>query len=722
MHRYVFCLLALAACASAADIQGTVTDPTGAAIPAAEVVAIGRVGVIARTTTGFDGSFKLRIAEPAEARLVATAPGFETRTAPAETGVEIQLAIAPQVDSVRVVGSTIDAPLSEQGSSASIVPREEIAQRNEPMAQDLLRYLPGIALTQAGHRGAASGLFIRGGDSDFNLVQIDGVVVNAFGGAFDLAHIPADRLERIEVIRGPQSAVHGSYANSGVINLVTRQPGEGPAFEALAEGGSWHGRRLALGGSAMLAGFGLSGWASRLEGDGPVENSDYLNQGVTLSAGRNFARQSLNLHGNFLSNEVGAPGPYGSDPAGLFPGPDLVSRNRNNFSNYLARYHADLSPRVRQELSGGFFLNNSYYLSPFGDSSNQDLRGQAEARTLVSVTRGYTTSFGLAWSREREVNTWITDDNFQNFPLIRNQEGIYWENRFDLGGRLFWNAGLRAELIHTGRMPGSMFSGRPEIAAHTLTKVNPKLAASFVARPGTRLFASFGTGIRPPSGFEIAFTDNPALRPERTTSFDAGVEQRMLSNRLSLGATYFYNRFSDLIVSLGGSQAQLSSWKSDNLSNSRASGIEFTGRLQASREFSLSGHYTWLRTEILSLDGSVNLAPEYFHVGQRLLRRPEHSGAAVASWSRGRVSSNLTAFVRGTVLDVEPNFGASAGLFENPGFVNLGFNLNIRLASGVTAYGHLRNALNRRYEEVYGYPAPPLNFVAGMKFTLPRGR
>lgn len=721
MHHYVFCALALAVSASAADIRGTVTDPSGAAIPAAEVTAISRVGVVARASTARNGSFELRVSG-AETRLVVTAPGFETTTVPAETGVEIRLGIAPQVDMVRVVGSTIDAPMSEQGSSASIVPREEIALRNEPMALDLLRYLPGIALTQSGHRGANSGLFIRGGDSDFALVQIDGVTVNAFGGAFDLAHIPADRLERIEVIRGPQSAVHGPYANSGAVNLVTRPPGEAPSFEALAEGGSWHARRLALGGAAPLAGFGLSGWASRLDGDGPAPNSAYRNQGVTVSAGRAFARQGLNLHGNFFSSEVGVPGPYGSDPMGLFPGLDLVSRNRNNFSSYLARYHADLSPRVRQELSGGFFLHNSYYLNPFGDSSNQDLRGQAEARTLVSVTRRYTTSFGLAWSREREINTWITDDSFNTFPLIRNQEGIYWENRFELGRRLFWNAGLRAELIHTGRMPGSMFSGRPDIAAQSITKVNPKIAAAFAARPGTRLFASFGTGIRPPSGFELAFTDNPALRPERTASFDAGVEQRLLSNRLALGATYFYNRFSDLIVSLGGSLAQLSSWTSDNLSNSRASGLEFTGRLRPSRDFALSGHYTWLRTEILSLDGAGNLAPAYFRVGQRLMRRPEHSGAAVASWSRGRLSSNVTACFRGPVLDVEPNWGASAGLFENSGFANLGVNLNIRLAPGVTAYGHLRNALNRRYEEAYGYPSPPLNFVAGMKFALPRAK
>ena len=708
--------------AAAADIRGTVMDPSGAPIPAAEVSAVNRVGLVARTHTNVQGWFELKVAETGSVRLVVTAAGFETRSVPAGTGLEIRLGVAPQVDTIRVVGSTIDVPMSERGGSAGVIVAEEIRTRNEPLAADLLRYLPGMSFSQAGHRGAATGMFIRGGDSGYNLVQIDGVAVNSFGGAFDFSHIPADHVERIEVIRGPQSAVYGSYANAGVVNLVTRTAGESPSFDAMLEGGTYRHRRFALGGAGTLGGFGLTAWASRMDTSGPVENSGYRNQSVTLGAGRTFARQGFYVRGNFVSTDTGVPGPYGSDPLGLFPGPDLVSRNRNNFSNYLARYHADLAPRVRQELSGSFFLNNNYYKNPFGDSGNRDMRGQFDARTLVSVTRHYTTSFGFAWNREEVTNTWITGDDFRAFPLRRNQEGIYWENRFEAGRRLFLNAGARAEVIHAGSMPGNAFSGRPEIAARTITKVNPKVAAAFVPRQGTRLHASFGTGIRPPGGFDLAFTNNPALRPERTASFDAGIEQRLFANRLSLEGTYFHSRYSDLIVSLGGTLAQLSSYQSDNLANSRAEGAEFSARVQPARHLSLTGSYTYLRSRILSLDGSSGLAPAYFRVGQQLLRRPEHSGAAVAGYARGRVSGNVTGYFRGEVLDVEPNWGASAGFFRNPGFFNLGVNLNVRLAAGVTAYGHLRNALNRRYEEVYGYPSPLANFVAGMKFTLPRGQ
>src|SRR5439155_12409612 len=208
------------------------------------------------------------------------------------------------------------------------------------------------------------------------------------------------------------------------------------------------------------------------------------------------------------------------------------------------------------------------------------------------------------------------------------------------------------------------------------------------------------------------FNNNPTLKPERTLSVDSGIEQQ-LGNHLAVDATYFYNRYSDLIVSLGRSLARLGSFKTDNLSNARARGAEFSARFRPSAAVSVIGAYTFLDPEILSLDGASGVAPQFYHVGQQLVRRPRYSGSMIASYTHRRISANLTAFARAEALDVEPNFGASAGFFRNPGFTDLGVNLNYYLGSGVTVYGNLRNALNRHYEEIYGYPSPRLNFVAG---------
>jgi outer membrane cobalamin receptor len=733
--RFLFVWLGLVPVAFAASftIHGTVLDPSGAPIPGVQVSAVNRVGVASQTVTDPSGGFALKLAEIAGTGLTITAPGFETKTIPlaeppSPAPLTVHLNIAPQVDSVRVAGSAIDVPLSEQGSSINIVPRQEIDERNEGLAIDLLRYLPGIVVSQNSSPGGVASLFVRGGNSNYNLVQIDGVTVNAFGGGFDFSAIPTDWLERIEVIEGPQSAVYGAYANSDVVNFVTRSAEDSPHIDVLAEGGTYRENRFALGLADTLAGFGVAAFVSRLEDNGPVANSDYRNDGLLLHITRNFGRQSLSLTGDFDANVGGVPGPYGSDPLNDYPGPDLISRDKSDFSSYSFHHQIDISTRFRQETFANFFLDNDGYSSPYGFSFNKDLRGQFETRTVASVASWYTAAFGVSLTREEVKNTYVSDDNQDPFPLRRDDAGIYWENRFKAGRRFFFNAGVRGEIIRTPFIPENLPDGRPAFPANTIGKVNPKLAATYLLRTdraallgSARLHSSFGTGIRPPAGLELAFTNNPALKPERTASFDFGIEQRLFGERLSLDATYFYNRYYDLIVSLGGDLSVLGSYQTANLSNARAQGAELSGRLRPARWMSLNASYTYLDSETLSLNGSTGLAPLYFSVGQELLRRPANSGSLVSTFTHGRYSANVTGYLRGSDLDVDPTYGASVGLFRDPGFADFGINLNIRLGVGVTAYGNVRNVLNKYYEEVFGYPSPKLNFVTGLKWSLPSG-
>jgi outer membrane cobalamin receptor len=708
------------ACLLAADIRGRVVDPSGAALAGAKVSAVGRTGVVAETTSSSTGDFVLTASDSPEIRVVVTAVGFRTETVAPHSAGTIRLEIAPQVDAIQVVGSSMDVAAAEQGSSMSIIPPEDVRRRNEPYAVDLLRYIPGVAFNQNGAPGSVTSLFLRGGNSNFTLVQIDGIPVNSFGGAFDFAHIPSSAIDRIEVIRGAQSAVYGSYANSGVIDFVTRKPESEPQLELLAEGGSYGEHRFAVTGTGTFAGFGIAASASRSDSDGPVVNSDYRNAGLLLNVTRRFRSQNIALHADFDSNEAGEPGPWGSDPKQTFGGIDQISRAKNNFGDYGIRYAADFSQRVREEIFGTFFLENIGFRSPYGHSFNQDLRGQGEARTIVSIARNYTTAFGVATGRERVKNSYITDAAFAPFPIDRSDAAVYWENRFEFAHKLFLNAGVRGEWIRTPEIPPDGFA-RPLFPASRVARANPKVAVGYLVKATTRLHASAGTGIRPPSGFELAFTDNPRLSPERTRSVDAGIEQRLANGRVQLDATYFYNRYYDLIVTLQGNLASLSHYTSANLANSRAQGAEFTAGVRPSRSVFITGSYTLLETRILSLDGS-SLAPLPFSPGQPLTRRPEHSGSFVATYARGRLAVDVTGYFRGKALFEEPSFGASNGLFWNPGFANVGLNLNYTVARGLTAYGHLRNALNQHYEEVFGYPSPLLNFVAGMKWTIAKRR
>jgi outer membrane cobalamin receptor len=589
-----------------------------------------------------------------------------------------------------------------------------------------MRDLPGMVFAQSGARGSVADLFVRGGSSNYNLVELNGIPINSFyyGGLFDFSQILSDFVSEIDVARGPQSAVYGSYAISSAINFVTRSPENGPSLDFLAEGGTHDENRFGLSGSFLTHGWGLAGSVSSILTNGPVQNSDYRNQNIFLSGEHRFFTQSLFVFGNFTTNNVGEPGPYGSNPVGLFPGIDLISRSKNNTPTAGLHYQDDFTSDARLDVTAGFSLNNSFYVSPFGDSFNKDLRPYGDARVTFRVLPFWTLAEGFSFAREEMENTFVTDTNSNIFPLRRDNEGIYLDNHFAFAKKLFLNLGVREELFQQFAVPADAdnFPPRPFFPARDYSRVNPRISGAYLIEPGVRLHASYATGIRPPGGGDLAFTNNPNLRPERTESYDVGIEQRFLHNQISLDETYFHNNYRDLIVGLGGSLSVLSMYSSDNLAKSDAEGVEVSAKYRPSTLLSFTGNYMWLETRVLSLNGGIGLVEQYFYLGQPLLREPKQSGSAVVTFHYGKFDVGLNGYFRGRDLDVEPNYGASAGLFWSGGYVNTGISVNYRVRSNLTLYANLRNALDRHYEEVYGYPAPFLNVVAGVKWSLARAR
>ena len=729
IHRLFFYAAAACACvspASAAEYTGTVTDPSGRPVPGAQIAAINAVGVITQQITDDQGRFDIYISPLYDDfRFRVAAPGFQT-TIVASGASHIQLPLAPQSDSVRVIGSAIDVPASEQGTSVTTITSREIRERNEPLAADLLRQVPGVVIAQSGSRGAVSSLFVRGGDSKYNLVLLDGIPINSFyfGGLFDFAHIPSDFIEQIDVARGPQSAIYGSYAIGSVVNFQTRAAENGSAFDLVAEGGTHDESRFSLSGSGKVwRDLGLAGSISSLNGNGPVPNSDYRNDNVFLALSHRWYTQNMFAFGAFNSNDVGEPGAFGSNPKGYYSGLDLVSRSRNNTSTYGFHWQDDLTDKVRLDLFAGFFLNNNGYRSPYGYSFNKDLRGNAEARATWAVMSHWTMAAGYAFDREEMRNTYVTTTATGPFLLRRDNGGVYWENHITWNS-LFLNAGLREEIYQTPFVPGNAYGypPRPDFAQRTDTRLNPKVSGAYTLPSGQRLHASFGTGIRPPGGSDLAFTNNPALKPERTQSYDVGLQERFLNDRLSLDATWFRNRYKDLIVGLGGSLSALSRYSTDNVANARAEGAEISAQLRPASNLSLTGSYTWLETGILSLNGGSGLVQKYFYLGQPLLRRPKQSGSLLLTYHRNRFDGNIAGYIRGKTLDNEPTYGVSGGLYQNPGYRNFSVNLNYRVLGNLTVYANLRNALDQRYEEIYGFPSPLLNVVMGVKWNLARAR
>jgi outer membrane receptor protein involved in Fe transport len=313
-------------------------------------------------------------------------------------------------------------------------------------------------------------------------------------------------------------------------------------------------------------------------------------------------------------------------------------------------------------------------------------------------------------------NTYITDYSSRQYPLRRDEQGIYWDNQIHLGSHFYINAGIREEVFEQPLIPGTKYQAA--LPSQTYSKANPKVSAAYILG-NARLHGSFGTGIRPPGGSDLAFTNNPNLKPERSISEDIGIEEKFLQNKLSIDATYFHNDYKDVIVGLGGNLSVLGSYQTGNLSRTRASGEEISAHFRPVRWIAIGGSYTHLNTAVLALEGSSTLVQKYYTIGQELPRRPANSGELSSTFTYKRVTANLIGYFRGSTLDIEPNYGVSAGFFRDHGYQDVGLNVNFDAGHGVTVYGNLRNALNQRYEEIYGFPAPLLNFVAGVKWSLP---
>ncbi|HTS13819.1 MAG TPA: TonB-dependent receptor [Candidatus Limnocylindrales bacterium] len=720
-------------------IRGTVYDPNGRAVAGARVTLLSSTSAVEETQTDAHGKYQFDALPSASYQLAANSPGFielstkiDLRSPEART-VDLHLTLSAVQQRV-VVSASLGGELSPQvGSSVSVVTRDDIENRGAESASDALRDIPGVEINQGGTRGAITSAFIRGGDSDYNLVMIDGIPLNDFGGGFDLATLPAEGIDHIEVTRGPQSALYGSNAVAGVIDIVTTQGESAPHFDFIGEGGSHGTSHIGTGGAGLNHGFNWAYDLSRFQTRGPVEDDGFRNQTSFLSLGYSHSpRRQFNVHFFGDSARSGTPGPYGSDPDGLYPGiaASAATQDRNMFA-YQANYIEQFTPRFRQVTSVSAETDRFAFYSGSGDSFTNNLRLVVNTRSELRVSDSDVFVAGFEYDHENFKDTYVADANSNPFNLPRDSFAFFAENRWSPASRWFLTTGLRVDNIQTDSLPPDAFGSRPFIPADSITQVDPRISLAYLARQSTgsvfgatRVHTSFGTGIRPPDGFELAFTNNPGLKPERSISFDAGLEQRLFSDKAVLDVTYFYNRFKDQIVTLGGSLQNLSTFTSANLANSRAYGLENTLRLRPIRSLELDGEYTWLNTAILAVDGSTNVVSP-FAPGEPLVRRPHNSAGYNITWTHGRLMLNTNATIRGSVLDIEPNYGSYACtlglqcLFNNKGYVDANAGFAYALPRGVEIFGHLNNLANQKYEEAFGFPDLRLNFMAGIRIRFP---
>ncbi len=729
---------------AAEPIRGRVVDSSARAVSGARVIATGD-GPLAAALTDGRGEFVIDAALRGRIILRVSMDGFRAATVtldeqkPGRDVGTITLGVSAVSESVVVSASQVEVPLTQVTSSVTVIDRAEIESRQLSSVADALRTVPGLTVAATGGAGATTGVFPRGGESNYTLVLIDGVPANSFGGDFDFGQLSTVNIDRIEIVRGPQSALFGSNAIGAVVRITSRRGGP-PSGGIDVEGGQLGSSRVSASSAGSHQGFEWGASFDRLDTDGrngerldngvTVANDDYTRRAASASAG--WRRGGSWLRGDLRRavDERGFPGPFGSNPIGAYGGIDLDGRGDNTRTVGGVAFFTPLSQRLRLSGHTGFNRYDSEFASGFGPSEAFSRRWTGGAQLDLALGHGVDLSSGVEVQRERAGSTYITGATAQKVPVQRLAVGYSAEGRWSSHDRVFVTAGVRVDDIRRDRLEESpdRFSPRPVLPEDTVVSANPRIAAAWIVRSAgsdsTKVRGAFGTGIRPPDGFELAFTDNPALRPERSRSLEAGVEHSFAGGHALAEGTVFANDYDDLIVAVG-SFSGASRFKTDNISNARATGLELTftvrGRVARWGGLDLAGRigYTALDTEVLAVD-QANGAPPPFSVGQALLRRPAHQFFADGSLTAGRVSAFVRGNGRGSALDVEPSRGTFGGLFDAPGYNVWSLGATVRAVRFLDIFARVENLFDRTYEEAFGFPALGRRATVGLRVAAGR--
>ena len=353
------------------------------------------------------------------------------------------------------------------------------------------------------------------------------------------------------------------------------------------------------------------------------------------------------------------------------------------------------------------------------------ISGRAQSDIAISATASV--SAASKAYQERARSTYITGASFEEVPIERTDIGYFGELRQQLGPRLALTAGMRLEQLHRDALEPdpNPFAPRPAFTSDAQLSANPRAGVVYALRRDasgsavTRVHASAGTGIRPPDAYEIAYTDNPGLKPERSRSFEAGLSHMFPRVAADVHLTAFRNDYDDLIVAVGRAFQDASHFRTDNISNARAQGVEIGAAWRSSWGLSARAGYTWLDTAILDVD-RAGTAPPPFSAGDPLVRRPRHQGNLGVTYVRSRVTGFLDVGGRGRALDIEPNYGAFGGLFTVPGFTVVDAGGAFRVYRTLEVFARATNLLDRAYEEILGFPALRRNGMIGVRVAVGR--
>lgn len=614
--------------------------------------------------------------------LRAQAPGDTTRLAP-----------------VVVTATRVAVPAADVPAAVTVLDGAALRARGLRTVAQALRLVPGASVVQAGSWGGQTSLFLRGGENTYVKVLVDGVPQNDPGGTYDFSRLTLDDVDRIEVVRGPSSVLYGSDAVTGVVQIFTRD-GRGRLHADLGVDGGTYGTadgRIALGAGSARAGLELA-FAHHATDGTYAFNSAFRND---VASGRvRFApdgRTETALSWRYGDDRYDFPTDYIGNPVYRTQhqterGPSIGFAGQRRLASWLdfaasAGWHRDDYDYVADTSQGG------------AASDSRTSRLDAGMRLNAAPSGSQVVTFGADVERETQVSA--------DLDAARRNGAVYAQYIAGVGRALSATAGVR---LDDNQRFGSFATWRA--------------GASWLVAAATRLRASLGTGFREPSLFENYSTSpfargNPGLRPERSFSWEAGVEQSV--GPAVLRMTYFDQRFRGLIdYSSAPLGADSSNYFNVPAATSRGVETELAAAIGAGVRADVAYTYLDARATAAGFDTGPDAT---FAPGRPLLRRPHDQLSATVSIARGRAGASLTTAYTGRRDDLDfSTFPAARVSLPPVTRVDATADWTLRRGAGgdpaVTLTLRAQNLFDAYYQEIRNFPAPRRTILFGATIHL----
>jgi outer membrane cobalamin receptor len=703
---------------SNAVLSGRITDLSGAAISGAQITAEPSSGAQTAITahSSSNGSFSLSL-PPGAYRLRVTSPQMVdvaqkfTLQDGQQREWNVRMELASLSSRVVVSSQAEPAPANTVAAPVTVLTAQDIAEPQAIFLAPLLASTPGASIARLGPLGGITSFFLDGGNSNFTKFLIDGTPVNEPGGDIDLSDFDLTNVDKIEIVHGATSALFGSDAVDGVVQIFThRGTTQEPAITLLGEGGTFETQREEADLSGVIGKFDYAPAISYFNSDGQGPNDRFRQTTLSGNFGWKFSdTDQIHLSVRNSDSDAGQPGQTLLEPPLLGQSSDLHDFSANLSWDFSTGTHWQNHVDATESYFYDFIID-----IPAFTEVNEINRAGFEGQSTY-LNGPLAVSFGYNYEVE---NGQVAGPDER-----RNNQGGYLETHYQFSRRLTAIAGVRAE-------DNAVFG----------TRVVPRTGIAYLARYGsgfwgeTRLRASWGLGIKEPDfeqsyEYDPCFPGNPNLAPERSDTLNAGIDQTVANERVKFSETFFRNEYFDIVsfascipgapcgfpipitCTPADEQAEGGYGTFFNTDAARAYGAETTIEARPLPWLGIIGNYTYDNTLVLK---SPNAYDPTLTPGNRLFLRPLNSANLILNAAFRRMDWNLAGYFVGRSTDSD---FLGLGFTSNPGWFRLDLGTQFAMGRGFTVLAHAENLLDHHYQDAVGYPALGLNYLAGLKYT-----